>query len=85
MFEVDFDLDECLVIYYGCFKGGTVYSIKLSATFDASSYRFVVIVCEWDLMMFWNVYVIEMFIMFVCGFMYLVVYFVIWFFWSLSV
>ena len=32
-FEDDPDLDERLVIYYGRFKGGTVHSIKLSATF----------------------------------------------------
>ena len=36
-FEDDPDLDERLVIYYGRFKGGTVHSIKLSATLRAAA------------------------------------------------
>ena len=42
-FEDDPDLDERLVIYYGRFKGGTVHSIKLSATFDAPPHRLVAV------------------------------------------
>jgi len=83
-FEADPDLDERLVIYYGRFKGGTVHSIKLSATFDAPPHRLVAIAREWDLMTLWNVYAIETSIMLVRGLTHLVVYSAIWLPWPLS-
>jgi hypothetical protein len=83
-FEDDPDLDERLVMYYGRFKGGTVHSIKLSATFDAPPHRLVAIAREWDLMTLWNVYAIETSIMLVRGLTHLVVYSAIWLPWPLS-
>ena len=83
-FEDDPDLDERLVIYYGRFKGGTVHSIKLSATFDAPPHRLVAVAREWDLMTKWNVYAIETCILLVRGLMHIVVYSAVWLPWPLS-
>ena len=83
-FETNPDLDERLVVYYGRFKGGTVHSVKLSATFDAPPHRLVAIAREWDLLSVWNQYVIETAILVVRGLMHVVVYSAIWLPWPLS-
>ena len=83
-FDTDPDLDERLVVYYGRFKGGTVHSVKLSATFDAPPHRLVAVAREWDLMPKWNQYAIETAILLVRGLMHVVVYSAIWLPWPLS-